>query len=202
MKRPQQTAAIVASIACLMAAGCTTMKSMGFLVPQGPGNAPDGVVQRTPPPAAQTTVAAAPVPSSRQFDVAPELVNAPIPAVRSDRAGRPLAAYTQATRYGDMIFISGQIPLDPGTNTLYDGATIEEQTRVVMENIRAILEGNRLTMANIVATTVYMKNVNDLRGMNLVYDSYFKGAPPARTVVEVSKLPRGVALQISAVAGR
>ena len=100
------------------------------------------------------------------------------------------------------MFISGQIPLDLRTNTLYDGPSIEEQTRVVMENIRLILESNRLTMANVVATTVYLKNVNDLRAMNTVYDGYFKGAPPARTVVEVNKLPRGVALQISAVAGR
>jgi 2-iminobutanoate/2-iminopropanoate deaminase len=216
MKAKFPIGSITVVCAGLLLGGCETVQHLGFLVPQGPGNAPDGVVRRAPQPAAQAQAQApapAPVkaepaqrpPNSRSLDVTPELIaTAPVPPVRAstDPAAAPSAAYTQSTRYGDLLFISGQIPLDLRTNTLYDGPSIEEQTRVVMENIRLILESNRLTMANIVATTVYLKNVNDLRAMNSVYDGYFKGAPPARTVVEVNKLPRGVALQISAVAGR
>jgi 2-iminobutanoate/2-iminopropanoate deaminase len=71
-----------------------------------------------------------------------------------------------------------------------------------MENIRAVLESHRLTMANIVSTTVYLKDINDFRGMNNAYESYFRGALPARSVVEVSRLPRGALIEISAVAGR
>ena len=206
MKAKSPIGSITVVCAGLLLGGCETMQKSGFLVPQGPGNAPDGVVRRAPPQQAQAPVKAEPAqrpPNSRQLDVTPDLI-ATAPPVRAsaDPAAAPIAAYTQSTRYGDLLFISGQIPLDLRTNTLYDGPSIEEQTRVVMENIRLILESNRLTMANVVATTVYMKNVNDLRAMNSVYDGYFKGSPPARTVVEVNKLPRGVALQISAVAGR
>ncbi len=212
MKAKSPIGSITVVCAGLLLGGCETMQKSGFLVPQGPGNAPDGAVRRAPQTAAQAP-APAPVkaepaprpPNSRNLDVTPDLIaTAPVPPVRAstDPAAAPIAAYTQSTRYGDLLFISGQIPLDLRTNTLYDGPSIEEQTRVVMENIRLILESNRLTMANVVATTVYLKNVNDLRAMNTVYDGYFKGAPPARTVVEVNKLPRGVALQISAVAGR
>jgi 2-iminobutanoate/2-iminopropanoate deaminase len=211
MKAKSPIGSITVVCAGLLLGGCETMQNVGYFVPQGPGNAPDGVVRRSPQPAAQAPVApvkAEPAqrpPNSRSLDVTPDLIaTAPVPPVRAsaDPAAAPIAAYTQSTRYGDLLFISGQIPLDLRTNTLHDGPSIEEQTRVVMENIRLILESNRLTMANVVATTVYLRNVNDLRAMNSVYDGYFKGSPPARTVVEVNKLPRGVALQISAVAGR
>ena len=211
MKRKFPIVTVAALCTSIGLCACETLKQTGMFVPQGPGNAPDGVVRSAPqkPAAPAKAEAAAAVPpqptSARSLSVAPELVaTAPVPPVRgSDGAPvSPLNMYTQSTRYGDMIFISGQIPLDLRTNTLYDAASVEDQTRIVMENIRLILEANRMTMANVVTTTVYMKNVNDFRAMNSVYDLYFKGSPPARTVVEVNKLPRGVAIQISAVAGR
>jgi 2-iminobutanoate/2-iminopropanoate deaminase len=143
------------------------------------------------------------------MDVAPDLVAQSPPPPRSaaqqaaaQAAGGALAgAYTQASRYGDLVFVSGQIALDSQTNQLR-GATIEEQTRQVMENIRTILESHRLTMANVVSTTVYLKDMNDFRGMNAAYETYFRAALPARSVVEVSRLPRGSLVEISAVAGR
>jgi 2-iminobutanoate/2-iminopropanoate deaminase len=110
-------------------------------------------------------------------------------------------AYTQATRYGDLLFVAGQIPLDLNTSELR-GATIEEQTRQVMENIRTILESHRLTLANIVSVTVYLKDLHDFRGMDSTYESYFKSALPARSVLEVSRIPRDAKVEIAVIAGR
>ncbi len=100
-----------------------------------------------------------------------------------------------------MVYVSGQINIDPQTNQLR-GEKIEEQTRQVMENIRVILDSHRLTLANIVSVTVYLKDINDLRGMNGVYESFFRTALPSRSVIEVSRLPRSALVQISVIAGR
>jgi 2-iminobutanoate/2-iminopropanoate deaminase len=110
--------------------------------------------------------------------------------------------YTQASRYGDLLFVSGQIAVDPRTGAFDPSQDIEAQTRRVLDNIQAILEANRLTMANIVSTTVYISNISRISAMDAVYHGYFKGTPPARTVVEVSNLPRGAQVEISVVAGR
>jgi 2-iminobutanoate/2-iminopropanoate deaminase len=79
---------------------------------------------------------------------------------------------------------------------------VEEQTRVAMDNIRLILESHRMTMANLVSVTVYVKKLGDVRAISNVYESYFRGTPPARSIVEVSALPRNALVEISAVAGR
>jgi 2-iminobutanoate/2-iminopropanoate deaminase len=195
--------ALLSSMA-LWLAGCEALQSRGLLWPQGPGNAPDGVVQRREPPPrnAPSSVEAASSRTTPPAKPAPkqvELSQAPTDPAASSAA---LTGYTQASRYGDLLFISGQIPLDLRTNKIYEAASVGEQTRVVMDNIKFILESHRLTMANIVSTTVYLRNINDFREMDTVYDSYFRATPPARTVVEVNKLPRGVALQISVIAGK
>jgi 2-iminobutanoate/2-iminopropanoate deaminase len=117
-------------------------------------------------------------------------------------AAGPLGEYTQATRYGDMLFVSGQIALDPRTGTLSADATIEGQTRQVMENVRSVLEANRLTMANVVSVTMYLSRINNLPAADRVYGTFFKGALPARSVVEVANLPRGALIEVSVVAGR
>jgi 2-iminobutanoate/2-iminopropanoate deaminase len=109
--------------------------------------------------------------------------------------------YTQASRYGDLLFISGQIGNDPRTGAFED-ASIEVQTQRAMENIRAILETNHLTMANIVSVTIYLSSLNNLAAADRAYQSYFRQSLPARSVVEVSKLPRGALVEISAIAGR
>jgi 2-iminobutanoate/2-iminopropanoate deaminase len=113
-----------------------------------------------------------------------------------------LGRYTQASRYGDLLFLSGQIAVDPKSGTFDPSLNMEEQTKVALDNIRAILEANRLTMANVVSTTVFVSNINRMGDMDAVYHTYFKSTPPARTVVEVAKLPRGALVQISVVAGR
>jgi 2-iminobutanoate/2-iminopropanoate deaminase len=109
--------------------------------------------------------------------------------------------YTQASRYGDLLFISGQIGNDPRTGSFED-ASIEVQTQRAMDNIRAILETNHLTMANIVSVTVYLSSLSNVVAMDRAYQSFFRQSLPARSVVEVSKLPRSALVEISAIAGR
>lgn len=112
-------------------------------------------------------------------------------------AGEPPAAI----RYGDLFFISSQLPTDvQGNPTAMP--QVEEQTRLAMENLRAILEANQMTMANVVSTTVYLKDLNDTAAFASIYAQYFKAAPPAQSVVEVSRLPNNAKVGISAIAGR
>ena len=140
------------------------------------------------------------------MEVAPDLVAQTPPPPRTPSPGAAASAggaasYTQGTRYGDLVFISGQIALDARTNQIR-GATIDEQTRQVMENIRGVLESHRLTFANVVSVTVYLKELNDFRGMNTAYETYFRSSLPARSVVAVSRLPRDALVEISVIAGR
>jgi 2-iminobutanoate/2-iminopropanoate deaminase len=108
----------------------------------------------------------------------------------------------QASRYGDLVFLSGLRPLDTRGQPLAADVRMEDQARLALDNVRSVLETNRLTMANIVSMTVYLRDLNDMRAFDAVYAAYFKGAQPARTVVEVSKLPNNARIEISAVAGR
>ena len=128
------------------------------------------------------------------------------PAARPSAAAAPegdfAARYTQASRYGDLLFVSGQIANDPRTGAFDSTQDIDAQTRRVLENVRAVLEANRLTMANVVSVTVCITNISRLSGMDAAYHEFFRGDPPARTVVEVSHLPRGALVEISVVAGR
>jgi len=203
--------------AAFIVAACATGGIGLPWVKQGPGNtAEEGRAQReaqargepaprAPQPAPAPSAAAAPV-NSRQIEVAPELVAQSPPPPRtpaqvSAASAGTAASYTQGTRYGDLVFISGQIALDMSTSQIR-GTTIEDQTRQVMENLRGVLESHRLTFANVVSVTVYLKEINDFRGMNSAYESYFRGALPARSVVAVSRLPRDALVEISVIAGR
>jgi len=211
-------------VAAVFAVSACSTSGGGILpwVKQGPGNtAEDARAEQarthgqTPPqpqpqqqaraPQAPQPAAAAPAPS-RQVEVAPDLIaqSPPPPRSQAEQAAAvagSAASYTQGTRYGDLVFISGQIAIDLKTSQMR-GTTIEDQTRTAMENIRGVLEAHRLTFANVVSTTVYLRDINDFRGMNAAYESFFRGALPARSVVAVSQLPRGALVEISAVAGR
>ena len=88
-----------------------------------------------------------------------------------------IGPYSQAIRIGGMLFLSGQIPIDPKTNQLMATGTIEEQTKLVIDNLRAVLEANATTLANVVSTQVFMKDLNEFTRMNAVYGSYFKEKP-------------------------
>lgn len=109
--------------------------------------------------------------------------------------------YTQAVRYDNLLYVSGQIPLDSKSLKII-GETTKEQTQVVMDNIKRILNNNDMTMSNVVFVTLYLKQINDLSIVDGIYQTYFRRALPARTVVAVADLPRGSLLEISVVAGQ
>jgi 2-iminobutanoate/2-iminopropanoate deaminase len=119
--------------------------------------------------------------------------------VFTEKAPKPIGPYSQAIIAGNLIFTAGQIPIDPATNQVVQG-DIKEQTRRVLENLRAILESVGATFDDIVKVTIYMKDLNEFSAMNEVYSEYFKNSPPARTTVEVSRLPRDVRIEIDLIA--
>lgn len=120
-------------------------------------------------------------------------------AVRTDQAPAPVGPYSQALRAGPLLFLSGQIPLDPATGQLVTG-TIELETQRVLDNLRAVLEADGLDFADVVKTTVYLTDLGDFAKMNEVYATAFGEARPARATVQVGALPRGARVEIEAVA--
>jgi 2-iminobutanoate/2-iminopropanoate deaminase len=118
--------------------------------------------------------------------------------ISTDKAPKAIGPYSQAVRAGNMIFLSGQIPLDPSTGQLVEG-TIQHQTERVLENIKAVVESMGLTLDNVVKTTVFLKNLTDFPHMNEVYARYFSKNFPARSTVEVARLPRDVQVEIDAI---
>lgn len=116
-------------------------------------------------------------------------------------AGSPAAVgpYNHAVRTGDLLFCAGQIPIDPATGDLVPG-DIKVQTGRVLNNVKAILEDQQLTFANVVKTTVFLTNLADFAGMNEVYATFFTGDYPARSTIQVSALPKGANVEIEVVA--
>ncbi|MBO4123166.1 RidA family protein [Cupriavidus gilardii] len=121
-------------------------------------------------------------------------------AVSSPDAPKAIGPYSQAVRAGNVLYLAGQIPIHPKTGELLKDAPIEAQTRLVLDNLKAVLAADGMTMANVVSTTVYMKDLNDFAKMNEVYGTYFTGVTPARATVQVARLPRDVAVEIGAIA--
>jgi len=119
--------------------------------------------------------------------------------VASKDAPAAVGPYSQAIRSGGMVFLAGQIPIDPKTGQTNLG-TIEEQTAQVFENLKAVLAAAGMTLDNVVSTTVYVKDLNDFAKLNTVYGTYFKDRPPARATVQVQRLPKDAAVEISAIA--
>jgi 2-iminobutanoate/2-iminopropanoate deaminase len=112
-----------------------------------------------------------------------------------------IGPYSQAVQVGNTLYLAGQIAIDPATNQLRPG-TIEEETKLVLDNLKAVVEAAGMTMANIVSTSVFMKDLNEFPRMNAVYATYFPQNPPARATVEVARLPRDVKIEIAAIAVR
>ena len=119
--------------------------------------------------------------------------------IRPARGAAPVGPYSHAVRVGDLLFCSGQIPLDPATGELARG-DIRVQTERVLENIRLLLEDQKLTFAHVIKCTVFLTNLADFAAMNEVYGRYFLADPPARSTVQVAALPRGAALEIEVTA--
>ena len=120
-------------------------------------------------------------------------------AIETDGAAAAIGPYSQAVRVGPLLFVSGQIPLDPATGHLVEG-DIAVQTDRVMRSIGAILEAAGATFAHVVRTTVYLTDLGDFPAMNEVYGTYFLTPAPARSTVQVSGLPKGARVEIEVVA--
>ena len=119
--------------------------------------------------------------------------------ISTSQAPAAIGPYSQAIRVGDLLYTSGQIPINPATGSFVEGG-IKEQTRQSLSNIKAILEEAGLTMAHVVKTTVFMADMNDFADMNAVYAEFFAEPYPARSAVAVKTLPKGALVEIEVVA--
>jgi len=119
--------------------------------------------------------------------------------IQTERAPKPIGPYSQAIRAENFIFLSGQIPIDPSTGEMIRG-DIRQQTRQVLENIKGVLESQGLGMQDVVKVNIFLKDMGNFNEMNEVYATYFSSSPPARSTVEVAKLPRNAEIEIEAIA--
>jgi 2-iminobutanoate/2-iminopropanoate deaminase len=120
-------------------------------------------------------------------------------AVSSDAAPRAIGPYSQAIRAGSLLFVSGQIPLDPATGALVEG-DIAAQTHRVFANLKAILEAAGASFDHVVRTTVYLADMNDFGTVNEIYGTYFSSPAPARATVQAARLPRDARVEIDLIA--
>ena len=119
--------------------------------------------------------------------------------ISTDRAPKAIGPYSQGIAVSGFLFLSGQVPLDPGTGQLVQGTVQEEVTRV-LENLKGVLEAAGSGLQRVVRTTVYLTSLEDFTAMNEVYARYFGEHRPARSTVQVSALPRGARVEIDAIA--
>ena len=118
--------------------------------------------------------------------------------ISTEKAPGAIGPYSQAVRIGDMIYTSGQIPMNPSTGEMV--TEIKAATKQCLENVKAILEVEGAQMSNIIKTTVFLQDMNDFVAMNEVYASYFPENPPARSAVQVSRLPKDSIVEIEVIA--
>jgi 2-iminobutanoate/2-iminopropanoate deaminase len=121
--------------------------------------------------------------------------------IYTEAAPKPLGPYSQAVKAGNMLFVSGQIPIDPKTGEVVKGG-IKEQTRQVLENIKAVLEAAGYTLNDVAMAFVFLADMNMFPEYNEVYAQYFKEKPPARVTVQAARLPRDVLIEIAVIAVR
>lgn len=120
-------------------------------------------------------------------------------AIATDRAPQAIGPYSQAIQAGNLLFISGQIPVNPEDGTIISH-NIEKQTHQVLKNIEAILTEAGYSLSDVVRTTVFLKDMSDFETVNTIYGQYFKHPFPARCAVEVGRLPKDVKVEIEAIA--
>ncbi|OSZ82790.1 reactive intermediate/imine deaminase [Chitinophagaceae bacterium IBVUCB1] len=121
--------------------------------------------------------------------------------IRTDNAPAPIGPYNQAVQFGNMLFVSGQIAINPQTGELYTG-DIQTETKLVMENLKAILTEAGMDFSNVLKSTIFLMDMGQFAQVNEVYGSYFTDNPPARETVQVAGLPKGVKVEISVVAAK
>jgi len=119
--------------------------------------------------------------------------------VRTDKAPNPVGPYNQAVVAGNLVFTAGQVAIDPRTNQVLEGG-IQDQTRLVLQNLQAILHAAGSDLGKVLKTTVFLKSMNDFPAMNAVYAEFFPENPPARSTVEVGRLPKDVLVEIECIA--
>ena len=122
-----------------------------------------------------------------------------IEIIQDPNSAAPIGPYSQGIKAGNFVFVAGEKGIDPATGKIVQGG-IQAETRRTLENIKGILAAAGASMDQVVATTVYMKNLKDFNAMNEVYATYFKKNPPGRTTVGVTSLPADAAIEITAVA--
>lgn len=122
-----------------------------------------------------------------------------IETVATDRGPKAIGPYSQAIRANGFVFLSGQIPIDPKTQQIVEG-NASVQTERVLENLKGVVEAAGSSMQRVVKATVFLADMNDFAEVNEVYSRYFVAHPPARSTVEVSKLPRNVRVEIDLIA--
>lgn len=122
--------------------------------------------------------------------------------LNSPDAPAAIGPYSQGIGAGRQAYLSGQLPIDPVTNQIPPGSTIQDQTRQVIKNLAAVLASDGMRLTDVVSTTVYLSDINDFAAFNEAYAEYFTDKPPARATVQVAQIPRGAKVEISAVAIR
>lgn len=118
--------------------------------------------------------------------------------ILTSNAPPPVGPYSQAIRAGSLLFVAGQIPVDPATGTLPEG--IAEQTTLALRNVQAVLAAAGASLADVAKTTVFLQDLGDFAAMNEVYATFFPERPPARACVEVARLPKDARVEIEAIA--
>lgn len=120
-------------------------------------------------------------------------------AIKTSNAPAPIGPYNQAIQVGSTLYCSGQIPLNPETMEVHQGP-VAEQAKQVLRNLGAVLESAGFTFQDVVKTTIFLKDMNDFAAVNEVYGTYFTGVAPARSTVEVARLPKDVRVEIECIA--
>jgi len=119
--------------------------------------------------------------------------------VLTDRGPKPIGPYSQAVKSNGLLFVSGQVAIDPRSNDFVHG-DIRQQTERALENLKGILEASGANLHHVVKTTVFLKDMNDFAAMNEVYGRFFTAAPPARSTVQVARLPKDALVEIEVIA--
>jgi len=119
--------------------------------------------------------------------------------VLTDKGPKPIGPYSQAVKSNGFLFVSGQVSLDPRSNEFVAG-DVRQQTERVLENLKGILEASGANLHHVVKTTVFLKDMNDFAAMNEIYGKFFSSAPPARSTVQVARLPKDALVEIEVIA--
>jgi 2-iminobutanoate/2-iminopropanoate deaminase len=121
--------------------------------------------------------------------------------IATEKAPKAVGPYSQAIRFANLVFVSGQIPMDPKSGEIV-GGDIEIQAKQVLENLKAVIEASGMGLENVLKCTCFLRNMEHFARFNSVYNSYFANVLPARETVEVSRLPKDVLVEISAICGK